>query len=99
MIFILLILIGCSSVLKVNYFYYKGSSYENVLDSLSSCNNIDLPHISNWETATYLTNDSVINTTYMYMTQRYDSTYIFTIINDSISSYHVKFRKEWREHK
>lgn len=58
---------------------------------------LSLPQLSNWDKSQYFTNDSVIVITCMWLTKKVDTTYVFTVIQDPISGYVVKYRKEsWK---
>lgn len=96
--FILLIcvLCTCASIQKAQYFYTERNECLSVIDSLENAEELLLPKLSNWDKTQYFTNDSIIVTTWMWMTKKVDTIYVFTVIQDPISGYVVKYRKEWR---
>lgn len=98
-ILVLCVLYACATVQKAQYFYTERNEYEAVIDSIRNANELSLPQLCNWDKSQYFSNDSVIVTTWMWMTSKSDTTYIFTVIQDPISGYVVKYRKEWREKK
>lgn len=93
------VLCTCASVQKAHYFYTERNECLSVIDSLKNTELLSLPKLSIWDKSQYFTNDSIIVTTWMWMTKKVDTTYVFTVIQDPISGYVVKYRKEWREKK
>lgn len=98
-ILLLCVLSTCASIQKAQYFYTERNEYASVIDSLENVEGLSLPKLSNWDKSQYFTNDSIIVTTWMWMTNKVDTIYVFTVIQDPISGYVVKYRKEWREKK
>ena len=94
----ILFLIGCGTILNVTYFYPETTYPERKIDSLSNVNDIPIPSYKDWNKAQYFTNDSVIISTYTYVTEKNDTTYIFTLIEEG-KEYVLKYRKEWRTKK
>lgn len=93
------VLSTCATIQKAQYFYTERNECLSVIDSLENAEELLLPQLSNWDKSQYYTNDSIIVTTWMWMTNKVDTTYVFTVIQDPISGYVVKYRKEWREKK
>ena len=98
-ILICCVLSTCATIQKAEYFYTERNEYASIIDSLENVELLSLPKLSNWDKSQYFTNDSIIVTTWMWMTKKVDTTYVFTVIQDPISGYVVKYRKEWREKK
>lgn len=93
------VLSTCATVQKAEYFYAERNECKSLIDSLVTEESLVIPEMENWDKSQYFTNDSIIVTTWMWMTHNADTTYVFSVIHDPISGYVVKYRKEWREKK
>lgn len=86
----------CGTALHTEYFYDKRDTYETVIDSLSKEKKLIIPATNNWSKIEYFSGDSVIVSTYYYTGYIADTLYVFSITEDPISGYIIKYRKEWR---
>lgn len=94
----LTILISCGTPrgFSTSFFETKTTNPQEIVDSIRISNSLPaIPRYREWVKSMYFTSDSMIATQYVIMTQKVDTTYIFSITEvaeDSIRL--IKFRKE-----
>lgn len=92
MFMLLISMCACRTYVTTYDYFYKETTSEYVIDSLSKVHNLNLPVYTEWAKSGFFTDDRRIVYQYSVNGKRNDSLFVISVIDDSVKT--VKMRIE-----